>query len=478
VPEHQQPVLVYNRIAANRRNTAALLAAVPLILLPFGGGIVVYFVPWFLFAGGLPESLLRENPLGYELLATTIAAAIVLAIMTVAMLVTTLLYRFAMLRAIGATPLTRDQEPDLWRSLENLCIGAGLPQPRLYLVESNAPNAFATGPDPAHASLGITRGLLTLLERRELEGVIAHELSHIGNQDTRLSTAVAAALVTLRFPIGLVMGIYRTLAAIQRGFGIVFLLGFLGFFGMMSAMSIISIGMLSSYDIPRWMLWRQVFIGVSPCYVLIGAPAIGLFIRQALSRQREFLADADAVVLTRDPEGLGLALAKIAAWAGPRTLNVGPTAAHFCIADPLPRDAPWWDKLLPCHPPIQARIDLLSRMGSGISVSALNAAADTGATAGLRAYASQTAPLSPSDDNRERAISAPAPASAAISLYEKPDGWSNVLGELPEGSPVTVCGTEGNFFKVLTANQVVGYIGRSTLGHLTTNAHKPEALHG
>jgi Zn-dependent protease with chaperone function len=145
-------------------------------------------------------------------------------------------------------------------------------------------------------------------------------------------------------------------------------------------MSAASVAYLSSYQVPRWMIWRQEFVTVAPWFVFVGAPALGVLIRAAVSRQREFLADADAVVLTRDPEGLALALAKIDAWPGPRTLNIAASAVHLCIADPLPRAAPWWETILPTHPPISARIALLSRMGNGIEPSAL-AAARIGATA-------------------------------------------------------------------------------------------------
>ncbi len=481
MPEHQRPVLVYDRIQKNCRNTIALLVFVPVLVFPFAAGIVVHLLPWLLFSDLLPQQLLREHPLRYELLGTIIAAGIVAGIMTVATLQTAWRYRFATLRAIGATPLTREEEPDLWRIVENLCIGAGLPQPRLYFVDSAVPNAFATGPDSAHASLGITRGLLRLLQPRELEGVIAHELSHIGNQDTRLNTAVAAVIVTLRFPIGIVTGIYRFLAT-QPGLGIVFLLGFFGFVGLMSVMSAISVGFFASLGVPQWMLWKQVFTTVAPWYVLLGAPATGLFIRQAISRQREFLADADAVLLTRDPEGLAFALAKIEAWSGPRTLNIGPAAAHICIADPSPRETPWWDTIFPCHPPMRDRIDLLSRMGNGISESALQAAAETGAKAGLPAVSPKqaeklnhrirvrgwepidTAPASV--DNPEPAVSTQVTHSGTTSLYEKPDGWSKVLLDLPEGAVVTLGGIEGNFLKVTTADRVVGYISQSARGHV------------
>jgi hypothetical protein len=327
---------------------------------------------------------------------------------------------------------------------------------------------------------------VALLDRRELEGVIAHELSHIGNQDTRLSTAVAAVIASLRLPISIVTGISRALGVFRVGLGALFLFVFFGFVALMSVMSVASMDYLSSVDVPRWVLWRQVFVTVAPWYVLLGAPAIGLFVRQAISRQREFLADADAVVLTRDPEGLALALAKIGAWSGPKTFKVGPAAAHLCIADPLPTDTPWWDTIFPCHPSMQARIALLSRMGNGIPESTLQVAAKTGAMAGQQAVY-DALPVSveyqkprirvrgwtPSGKTSGSAagISAQRHNPGGTPLYEKADGWSNVLGNLPERAVVTLCGTEGHFLRVTTTDGVVGYISQSARAHVT--AHVP-----
>ena len=115
----------------------------------------------------------------------------------------------ALLRMSGARRVELDGEPELVRAVENLCIAAGLPRPAIYVVESPAPNAFAVGRDSQHASLIVTRGLLTLLDRRELEGVIAHELSHIGNHDIRLSTTLAALVTTLRLPFRFVTAPFR-----------------------------------------------------------------------------------------------------------------------------------------------------------------------------------------------------------------------------------------------------------------------------
>ena len=106
-------------------------------------------------------------------------------------------------------PAVRDKDPGLFRTVENLCIGAGLPRPALYIIESTEPNAFTTGCDPEHASLVINRGLLHLLDERELAAVVAHELSHIGNHDTDFSTMLAALVETVRFPLTVVTRIAR-----------------------------------------------------------------------------------------------------------------------------------------------------------------------------------------------------------------------------------------------------------------------------
>ncbi len=187
---------------------------------------------------------------------------------------------------------------------------------------------------------------------------------------------------TLRLPIGIVTGAYRILREAHPGLGMLFLVGFFGLLGLLAAAMVSFFLDTEIAHLPRWVLWRQVFVAMSPFFVLLGAPALGLFIRQAVSRQREYLADAEAVLLTRDPEGLALALTKIGAWRGPGRLALGPSASHLCIVDPLRADSPWWDRMFPCHPPIQDRVQLLARMGTGIDESVLQAAAEEGANAG------------------------------------------------------------------------------------------------
>ena len=477
---NNQPLLVYNRIEKNHRNTIILLALVPLLLLPFAASLAVWLAPWVLIGGMIAhrpvveswlgtslESWFGTDPLWAELRLVLIAAGIVVTIMTVVTLLAVSLYRYVILGTTDAKLLRHEQEPDLRRLVENLCIGAGLPPPRLYVIESVVPNAFATGRDPAHATLTVTRGLLTLLSSRELAGVVAHELSHIGNHDSRLNTAVAALVATLRLPIGIVTGAYRILREAHPGLGLLFLGGFFSFLGLLA------VAMVSFFFdpdlalLPRWILWRQVFVAVSPFFLFLGAPALGFFIRQAVSRQREYLADAEAVLLTRDPEGLALALTKLGAWRGPGKLRLGPSAAHLCIVDTLPAGRLWWDQIFPCHPPIQDRVRLLARMSAGIDDAVLQAAAVQGANAGRLA----TAPAQPVHRKRDApreigpaqtdSSSGPAISSRFTPVYEKPDGWSKVLCHLPEHAAVTVCGREGNFLKVTTADHVVGYISQS-----------------
>ena len=490
-----EPLLVHNRIDKNHRSTIILLALVPLLLLPFAAGVAVWLAPWVLFEGMIAHRALVESwlgtsleswfgtdPLWAEMRLVLIAAGFVVTIMTVVTLLAALLYRYVILGTTHAALLQPDEEPDLRRLVENLCIGAGLPPPRLYLIESVVPNAFATGRDPAHATLTLTRGLLTLLTPRELEGVVAHELSHIVNHDSRLNTAVAALIATLRLPIGMVTGVYHILRKVHPGLGIFFLVGFSGFLGQIALVMLYFFLDTELAQLPRWIVWRQVFVAVSPFFVLLGAPALGLFIRQAVSRQREYLADAEAVLLTRDPEGLALALTKIGAWRGPGKLRLGPSASHLCIVDPLPADSLWWDRMFPCHPPIQDRVQLLARMGAGIDESVLQAAAEEGANAGRIAIArareaeaaldstakpgihvrGSTEPeRSTSAGNPDAEASRAATRSSFIPVYEKPDGWSKVLCQLPEDAAITVSGTEGNFLQVTIADRVVGYISRS-----------------
>lgn len=223
----------------------------------------------------------------------------------------------------GAKPITKEQSPELVRMVENLAITAGLPMPKVYLIPDEDINAFATGRDPQHASLAVTHGALTKLENEELEGVIAHELSHIGNYDIR----------------------YMTLVIVLVG----------------------TIMVLSD------MFWRVRFIGGSRdrnsnaggILLLIGvallilSPLFAQLIRMAVSRKREFLADASGALLTRYPEGLARALEKIGSQGG-RIERASKSTAHLYFANPLSTGI---GGLFSTHPPVEKRIAALRAMG-------------------------------------------------------------------------------------------------------------------
>lgn len=223
--------------------------------------------------------------------------------------------------------IEKSENPVLYNIVENLSITAGLPMPKLYIIEDQAPNAFATGRDKNHAAVAVTTGLLSMLNRTELEGVIAHEISHVGNRDILISTVIVvlAGFVSilshmfLRFSHGRRGGEGRAGAALMI-VGIIF---------------------------------------------AILSPLVATIIRLAISRKRESLADASGVLLTRYPAGLASALEKIGQY-GKRMQNVNPAIAHLYIANPLGSgqdDGPgFFTKLFMTHPPIQERIKALRAM--------------------------------------------------------------------------------------------------------------------
>ena len=303
----QDKVLVYDRIGANRRNTVLLLAVFIVIV---GGFLVAMGILL-----GLPFAFapfLIVPAILYALFSYYASTSVTLAISQ-------------------AHPVTKEEEPEYYRTVENLCIGAGLPMPKLYIIEDGSPNAFATGRNPNNAVVCVTRGLLQKMDHLELEGVIAHELSHIGNYDIRLMTLVVVlvGLVALLADFMLRLTIWG--AGARPGNR-----------GRSGGSAVIVIYLIA-----------LVFA--------ILAPIAAQLIRMALSRQREYLADASGALLTRYPEGLASALEKIAADKDP--LEVANKAtAHLYIASPLMEHQSWLNNLFSTHPPIQERIALLRAM--------------------------------------------------------------------------------------------------------------------
>ena len=217
-----------------------------------------------------------------------------------------------------AVPATREANFDLWNAVENLSITAGLPMPRVYIIDDPAPNAFATGLDKEHAVVCVTSGLLQILNKTELEGVIAHELSHIGNKDILLST-VAVVLA--------------------------------GFVSILSQMFLRG-RMFRSRD--REGGGALMVVGIA---LAVLAPIFATLIQLAISRKREFLADADGVLLTRYPEGLADALRKISAHGQP-LMTAYHADAHLFIANPFGPEGKI-SKLFMTHPPVDERIKAL-----------------------------------------------------------------------------------------------------------------------
>ena len=229
-----------------------------------------------------------------------------------------------------ARPIEKKDNPELYRIVENLCITAGLPLPKIYVLNESQPNAFATGRDQKHAVVAVTRGLLEKMEKPELEGVISHELSHVKNRDILLQSAVVVL-------VGLV--------AILSNF---FLR--ISFFG--------GLGRNSDSDNSAGAL--LIVLGIAAAIL---APIAAALIQLAISRKREFLADASGALLTRYPEGLARALEKISSDPAPMRAANNSTA-HLFIASPFKgkRAKSWFTKLFMTHPPVEERIKALRGM--------------------------------------------------------------------------------------------------------------------
>lgn len=231
----------------------------------------------------------------------------------------------------GAKQIQKKDNPELFRLVENLCIGDGLPMPRIYIINDVSPNAFATGRDPKHAIICVTTGILDLLNNEELEGVVAHELSHIKNFDIRLMGIVAVL-------VGFI-AILSNLFTNQLWFG-----GFRG----------------GRED--RNSNAQSIFLLVGVILAIL-SPIAATLIQLAVSRKREFLADASGALLTRYPEGLASGLEKLS--KDQHNLKSASNAtAHLFIVNPFKgkNTKQWFVSLFDTHPPIEERIKILRNM--------------------------------------------------------------------------------------------------------------------
>ena len=296
---------IYDAVAANRWRTVALIVVFTGILTALGYVVGEYFAP----GGGVAVVPLALGFSGLSATASYFAGdKLVLA-------------------QSQARELSAGEEPQLRNIVETLSIGLGITPPRIYLIDDTAPNAFATGRDPKHASIVVTRGLLDKLDRTELEGVIAHELSHVVNRDIRVMLLVTVLVGTVALLSDWMLRSFAWGGGARRGRD-------RGGGGI---------------------------ILIAALVLAILTPIVATLIQLAVSRQREYLADASGALLTRYPPGLANALRKIA--ADKEALEVANKAtASLYIANPL-KDAPRaLDGLFDTHPPIAERIRRLEAM--------------------------------------------------------------------------------------------------------------------
>ncbi len=225
----------------------------------------------------------------------------------------------------GAKEVTKQEAPRLYRIVENLSITAGMPTPKVYIVDDPAPNAFATGRDPNHGIVAATTGLLEMLDDNELEGVMAHEISHVQNYDIRV-TSIVIALVTV--------------VALLSDF-------------------LLRIGIWGGNDSKNG---AAVLLSIAAAII---APIVAVMLQMAVSRKREFLADASGALLTRYPDGLASALGKIESYARPMR-KANDATAHLFLANPFGKEKKGLAirKLFSTHPPTNERIEQLQKMGT------------------------------------------------------------------------------------------------------------------
>ncbi len=301
----------YDQIAANRRNSflMAALVVVLLALLGFAIGFAISGEP----AGGVA------------------AIAVALVVGGLAAVGTYFGGDSLVLAVSGAKQVDEASAPQFLNVVREMAIAANVPMPRVYLIDDSAPNAFATGRDPGHASVAVTTGLLEKLDREELQGVIGHELSHVRNYDIRFSLVV-----------GVMVGVIAILAD--------FFLRFT-FWG----------GAGRSRDRDSGGGGAQAVIFILAIVLAILAPIISRFIQLAVSRQREYLADASAIDLTRNPYGLERALAKIS--GDPEVLEVANRGTqHMYFTNPIKRFEQRSSNLMSTHPAILDRINRLREL--------------------------------------------------------------------------------------------------------------------
>lgn len=289
---------MYSAIAANKRNTVLIIAIFVAIIAGLGWVFSAIYGSTGIFWGTLIGAAV------YAVIQYFLASKLALSMN-------------------GAKEISKNDNPRLYRMVENLSITNGMPMPKVYLIDDPAPNAFATGRDPQHAHVAATTGILDLMDDRELEAVMAHEMGHVQNYDIRVMMIV---------------------------------------FGLVSAIGLIA-------DVLARMFWfsgsdnrpsNPIFIVIGIVAVLI-SPIVAALVQAAISRQREFLADATGALTTRDPEALASALEKLGS-VGTTLRRQNTSTAHLFFANPLKKSA--FLGAFSTHPPLEQRIARLRGMGS------------------------------------------------------------------------------------------------------------------
>ncbi len=302
----------FDEVRKNKLRSGAIIAFFFLFVLAIGG-----FIGWYWLAGA------QAGFVGGVILALIVGG--------VYFLVAWFAGSSMLLSTTGARPVTKKEFPYLYNTVEGLAIAAGVPAPKCYVIDDSALNAFATGRDPSKSAICVTTGLLKTMDRQELEGVIAHEMSHIKNYDIRvmLLTAVLVAVLTLLSDI------------LLRSF----------LFGG---------GRGGNRDRGGGQL--QLILMVVGLVLVILSPLIGQLIKLAVSRKREYLADASGAMLTRYPPGLALALKKIQKDPDPLVDHANRATAHLFISTPFRKRSGFMTSLFSTHPPLEERIKRLEAM--------------------------------------------------------------------------------------------------------------------
>jgi heat shock protein HtpX len=311
---------IYQQQAHNRRMTWLIMSAIVLLFALIGLGIDYFYLGFFNGNIDIPVAtiIISIGSIVFALISLNDGASMVL--------------RSA--QAVPAVPTNPDHR-QLLNVVQEISVASGMPVPRVYIIPDDDPNAFATGKDPQNSSIAVTQGLLTTLDREELQGVIAHEMSHIRYYDIRLMTVVAALVGTIVLISDIAIRGVR--------------------FGSLSGRGVRPRGKnpLGGLLLILWLV------------TIIFAPIITRLMAMMISRKREYLADASAAELTRNPIALAKALQKLENASAP-TVTIKRGIAHLCVVDPLGKKVNekdgFWAELFSTHPPMQKRIMLLKAM--------------------------------------------------------------------------------------------------------------------